>query len=445
MGGMLLDFTVTNYRSIYEPTSINMVATREQNHKDRTPVLSKRYKKAVNPIAAIFGPNAAGKSNLISAMKVLQELIKHPPRSSDPMPFDPFGLNAQARNEPTSFEVLYECEGVIYEYIVCFDEERIVEEYLVQVLSKTEQQVFARTRTGFEFSTLSGETPTAVKIATLLGAVPAKVPLASYVGEINFGEDSDSELLRPFLTVRAFFESVLVVPAGAMDTVESGVLGGDWKTGITHIDAGISGIYREEVEPSALGVSLGKRQQFVEELVLNGSPYEVETPNGRFELSDDGGRLVIEQVSLVHETGSDDGHSLSWSEESDGTHAAARLLSLLGFLTADGANRVLLIDEIDRSFHTALCKSLIRSFLQKSGPESRSQLIFTTHDLLLMDTSMLRRDEIWVVEKDRSGQTQATVLSDYRDTRKSTDLRTNYLQGRFGGVPSLDPAELLNA
>lgn len=181
----------------------------------------------------------------------------------------------------------------------------------------------------------------------------------------------------------------------------------------------------------------------MKELAINGSPHEVETPNGRFLLSNDNGRVVFERISLEHEGALDGSRSLKWSEESDGTHAAVRLLSLFSVLTSEGSDRILMIDELDRSFHTALSKSLIRSFLEKSGPNSRSQLIFTTHDLLLMDTSILRRDEIWVVEKDRRGETQATVLSDYRDTRKSTDLRTNYIQGRFGGIPAIDPSELL--
>lgn len=251
---MLLDFTVVNYRSIYEPTSINLVATREQNHKERIPVLSKRYKKAVNPVAAIFGPNAAGKSNIVAAMRVFQKLIKHPPRSTDAMPYDPFAFDDNARSEPTSFEVLYERDGVIYEYILCYDSEGVVEEYLTKILSKTEQEIFTRSSDGLTFQTLVEETPTAVKIKTLLESVPAKVPLVSYVGEINFGVDAESELLNPFWTVRDFFESVLVVPAGAVDTAASGIVAKGWMSGITKIDAGISGIHREEVEPSALGV-----------------------------------------------------------------------------------------------------------------------------------------------------------------------------------------------
>ena len=99
------------------------------------------------------------------------------------------------------------------------------------------------------------------------------------------------------------------------------------------------------------------------------------------------------------------------------------------------------MDELDRNFHTELSRALIGGFLANSNENSRVQLLFTTHDLLLMDPELLRRDEIWVIEKDRFGQTQSSVLSDFKGPRKVTDLRKSYLNGRFGGVPSIKPLE----
>lgn len=102
---------------------------------------------------------------------------------------------------------------------------------------------------------------------------------------------------------------------------------------------------------------------------------------------------------------------------------------------------VLVVDELDRSFHTELSRALIAGFLASSNKATRAQLVFTTHDLLLMDPEMLRRDEIWVLEKDRFGQTRASALSEFQGPRKVTDLRKSYLRGRFGGVPSIKPLE----
>lgn len=98
-----------------------------------------------------------------------------------------------------------------------------------------------------------------------------------------------------------------------------------------------------------------------------------------------------------------------------------------------------MVDEIDRSFHTELSKALIGGFLKASNKDSRTQILLTTHDLLLMDPQLLRRDEILIVEKDHTGQTNITPLSDFEEPRKTTDLRKSYLQGRFGGIPAIQP------
>lgn len=438
---MLLDFTVANFRSIYQPASLNMVATREQHLRERNPVLSKRYQKTLNPIAGLFGANAAGKSNLLKAMQTLKDLVSNPPRPNEPMPYDPFALEHSASKQPTSFELLFEWNGMMYEYVLCFNAHSVVEEYLTKLLSRVDQEVFAREGDTFSFPYLDQEDSGAEKVRTLLEAVPKKVPLASYVAEVNFGGDVDKQMLEPLLAVSEFLKAVLVVPAGAVD-VTTGQFGvGDWQKTITHIDAGIAGVHAEEVEPSAMGVSPEYLREYRQALERYPAPIEAENEHGRFRVALKGDNLVVHRMTLEHDNGTNTPVRLKWSDESDGTKAAARLLELVSVLAAKGARGVLMIDEIDRSFHTELSRALIRGFLNTCEPDSRAQLIFTTHDLLLMDPQILRRDEIWLIEKDHRGQTSATALSDYEGARKDADLRKSYLQGRFGGVPALDPLE----
>ena len=151
---MLLDLTIANYRSVYEPASINMVATREQIHRERCPELSRRYKKRINPVAALFGANAAGKSTFVMALTALQRMLIDPPRPSDPMPFDPFALRPEAALEPTNFEVLFSVDDIVYEYVLAFDARRVVEERLTKYLSKDEIDVFERVGDSFSFPLL---------------------------------------------------------------------------------------------------------------------------------------------------------------------------------------------------------------------------------------------------------------------------------------------------
>ena len=446
---MLLDLTIANYRSVYEPASINMVATREQVHRERCPELSRRYKKRINPVAALFGANAAGKSTFVKALTALQRMLIDPPRPADPMPFDPFALRPEAAFEPTNFEVLFSIDDIVYEYVLAFDAKSVVEERLTKYLSRDEIDVFERVGDSFSFPLLDEKAerfPTeVVQARVLLESVPPKVPLASFASETNLSRFPDSLKLDAFGVVRAFIETVLVIPAGFLDRGQLQSQPDGWEDLISQIDAGITGIETEDVELSALGLSAAKTLEIEQKLRSNPSaPRDVELPSGRFTLRLENDEIQAERITLLHSADGDESYGLRWWDESDGTRSATRLLGLFSRLTTPGFEAVLVVDEFDRSFHTELSRALIGGFLENSSADSRAQLIFTTHDLLLMDPEMLRRDEIWVIEKDRSGQTETTALSDFEGPRKTTDLRKSYLRGRFGGVPSIEPLEFSN-
>ena len=446
---MLLDLTIANYRSVYEPASINMVATREQVHRERCPELARRYKKRVNPVAALFGANAAGKSTFVMALTALQRMLIDPPRPSDPMPFDPFALRPDAAFEPTTFEVLFSVDDIVYEYVLAFDAKSVVEERLTKYLSKDEIDVFERVGDSFSFPLLEEKSerfPTEVAQArVLLESVPPKVPLASFASETNLSRFPDSLKLDAFGVVRAFVETILVIPAGLMDIGHLQSQPDGWEDLISQIDAGITGVETELVELSALGLGAEQALEIEQELRSNPDyPMDVELSSGRFTLRLDGDEIEAQRITLLHSAEEGGNYGLRWWDESDGTRSATRLLGLFSRLATPGFEAVLVVDEFDRSFHTELSRALIGGFLANSSADSRAQLIFTTHDLLLMDPETLRRDEIWVIEKDRSGQTQTSVLSDFEGPRKTTDLRKSYLRGRFGGVPSIKPLEFSN-
>ena len=92
-----------------------------------------------------------------------------------------------------------------------------------------------------------------------------------------------------------------------------------------------------------------------------------------------------------------------------------------------------------QGLHTQLAKTLIQGFLRTCTNRTRAQLIFTTHDLLLMDCNdLLRRDEIWITDKSIDGESTLIGLPEYRGTMHDEDIRKSYLEGRFGGTPQLD-------
>lgn len=443
---MLLDLTIANFRSVFEPTSINMVASREQAHRSRCPELTSRYGKRVNPVAALFGANAAGKSTFVRALFALRRIVTDPPRPSEAMPYEPFRLASEALSQPTSFEIMFSVDDVIYEYVLRFDDQKIVEERLTRLLSRSESDVFERSGDEFYFPLLEEKGmryPAEVAQArALLESVPAKVPLASFASEANLSRFPQALRLDLFDVVRVFLHTVVVIPAGVIDRAAPMSVSEGWKDSITQIDAGIAGVKSDPVSISSLGMSEERIKELRQLLqVFPDMPIDIETRTGRFTVRLIDGEMAAERISLLHSADGEASKALKWRDESDGTQSAARLLGFFSKFASSGAEGVLVVDELDRSFHTELSRALIGGLLGDLDESSRIQLIFTTHDLLLMDPELLRRDEIWVVEKDRFGQTQASVLSDFKGPRKVTDLRKSYLNGRFGGVPSIRPLE----
>ena len=108
------------------------------------------------------------------------------------------------------------------------------------------------------------------------------------------------------------------------------------------------------------------------------------------------------------------------------------------FGAGEGSERVYVVDEIDRCLHSMLTTKVIQDFLDTAGRNSRRQLLFTTHDLLLMDQSLMRRDEMFITERGENGASELICLNDFDGLRFDKDLLRSYLDGRFGGVPMFE-------
>lgn len=141
------------------------------------------------------------------------------------------------------------------------------------------------------------------------------------------------------------------------------------------------------------------------------------------------------------DTGSD--VVLSLDDESNGTQRLFRLAGPIYSALRHG--RCLWIDELDTSMHHWLLRSLIKMFQSPESNPHGAQLLFTTHDAALMDPTLFRRDQIWIVEKDEAQGTQLFSLVDFEDKpRKHQPLFKSFLSGRFGGVPNLDEAAIIS-
>lgn len=135
-----------------------------------------------------------------------------------------------------------------------------------------------------------------------------------------------------------------------------------------------------------------------------------------------------------------DGSTVNFDVESESA-GTRRLIDLMPAFfdldtTEDCRDNVYLIDEIDQSFHTAMTHDIVKRFLEGCVPESRKQLVFNLHDLSLMDSPELRKDELWACAKDAdTGASSLTSIGRHPSMRSDTNILKAYRANVFGGYP----------
>ena len=181
------------------------------------------------------------------------------------------------------------------------------------------------------------------------------------------------------------------------------------------------------------------REHLASTLKEGGSGALVRSIQGqRFSVYMQGGELKAAKAKLYRKSADDDTRvAFDVSEESDGTMRLFDLLPLFHELMVKGSRRTYVVDELDKSMHTHLTKKLFDYYLSSRTPNSRGQLIATLHDTELLDQKMFRRDEMWIVRRDKNGASTLTRISNERHLRHDKDLRRGYLQNTVVGLPEI--------
>lgn len=360
---------------------------------------------------ALFGPNAAGKSTLFSAISTLRSLAVHGHLPQGRLPYRPFALDPACAGAPTRLSVSFEHGSVRYEYEVSYDSSRVVEERL-EAYPRGRAQLWFHREGG---SVRSGSSVTVPKAA--LEILPDGALLLPLLANVAGGR-SGEEFRKPYEWFRDRLACLDRSPRGSENIPFSGEIvdgaeGGEAQRRfivdmVREADLGIEGVEvrRRRLSPddaAAVAAALG-----------SGAPLPAEVKSVYFRHSSP--------------TGAAD---LKLSEESDGT---VRVFDLSGYVAAAlDAGSVLVVDEIDASLHPILVSTLVRCFQSREANPNGAQLLFTAHNSYLLSRGILRRDQVWFAEKD-GGATRLYPLTDY-EPRKGEALEQGYLAGRYGAVP----------
>ncbi|MFZ4858546.1 MAG: AAA family ATPase [Desulfuromonadaceae bacterium] len=429
---MIISFSVENWRSFREQSTLSMVAGREKQHSDRLPDIP-GYGMKLLPVAAIYGGNASGKTNLFTALNFVRHLIVAGTLPGSLIPTEPYRLDPECASLPSRFRFELLISDKCYEFSCALTQQRVIEEKLVEILKTTEKVLYTRTGDAIEFhSTLKRD--------KFLGF--------AFKGTRDnqlFLTNSVNQKVETFKPVYDWFKNnlTLIAPDTRFEPFEQFLqedhpLYTTMNNMLPLLDTGIEYIGGEELAFEHIPLPEPLKLKLKTELQEGVSVRWLTEPiNERFVVTRQGGELKAKKLVSYHRDVNGQNIKFDMQQESDGTQRTIDLLPAFLEMAAPGTAKVFVIDELDRSLHTLLTRRLLEGYLFACGPECRSQLLFTTHDVLLMDQDLLRRDEMWVAERDRTGSSTLISFSEYKDVRNDKDIRKSYLQGRLGGVPRI--------
>lgn len=431
---MLINFTLKNWRSFYHTTTFSMVATRERQHKETLRVLN-CLRSSLLSTAAVFGKNAAGKSNLFQALAFCKWFITRSTQTpSAPILVCPFLFNSDAQVQPSEFSFSLLIDNIKWDYTFAATSTRVIKEQLE--CSAKKKGLIAYTR---EYC--AEQDNYIFKYGSALEGSKDLLDLIARTTRPNqlFLTTSIFHNTKFFEPVFRWFHHTLrlISPIDTFSRLD--LFTDDVQPSVEHFNAmleefqtGITRIKRKPIHPSQLPIPAIELERLFHEL-----------PEGKLaRLNCDGkqtpfvftkrdGDIIAEELVSVHKV--NDGTSevdLPLDEESDGTRRIIDLLPALMHLEDPNLECVYAIDELDRCLHSSATAKFLEKFRSSRTGSKNSQLLFTTHDLQLMDQTKLRRDEIWVVSRDMKQETsQIRRFSEIPNLRKDKTLLNSYFDG----------------
>ena len=413
---MLLQFYFSNYRSFEGEGILDM---RSSGSNELSSHIRNNLNEKVLPITAIYGANASGKSSVFEAFQFMALCILESLSFSDDNKKNPYKLKvdsfkfSKSREKPSEFEINYiDKKGkkeLYYNYGFKIDNSGILEEYLA-------------------FNTKTGVKRNEDYTYIFKRERNQKLYL-----------DSSIEKFRENLEI-SLKEKTLLVSLGAKLNIDEFIRVRTWfiNTEVINFSNSLYGAFLENILPNNIIESEEVRKNLVsfinsfDDSIID---IEVEKISAIDENDNDNYR-----VFTIHKSDKETSTArISMNEESSGTKKMFSLYQTLLDALENGG--VFFADELDIKLHPLLMRNILLTFTDKEKNPNNAQLIFTTHNTIYMDMDLLRRDEIWFVEKD-NGVSNLYSLDDITNekgekVRKDSNYEKHYLLGNYGAIPNL--------
>lgn len=417
---MIIDLTITNFRSFQDEQMFSMnVETARDRHPGNFAEIEDG-KLAVLKTAGILGANASGKSNILLAFRALQWLVLNSALRKEGQripPYEPYRLSKATIEAPVRFELEFVVSsGIRYRYEIAYLSDRIVEERLLS---------FSRRQRALVFERGEDDSWESIKFGGTYKGGHRRLPFFPNVAYLSrAGNDASApEAIRE---IRRYFEQWSVIRPGEMVVMPHYLKEPKNMQTVSDLiclaDTGISAVRREV------------REDLPDLQFLNDTPDEVR-------------EAIIEQNSVRYkfsvESETGDKIDFDQKEMSDGTIKLLETLPLI--IDSLNSGSTVFFDELDANLHTDLLSLILQIYNDPLINKKGSQLIFTTHDTNVLDSNLLRRDQIWFVSK-KNGASTIKSLDEYEKNRVRHDspFESFYRDGRLGAVPKFSYNKVRN-
>lgn len=417
---MLIEFNVSNFLSFRESATFSFVKGKGDELMERN---SFEPKSPATPsllrTAVIYGANAAGKSNLIKAIKLMQRLVLNSARESqagEPLSVTPFLLDEMSGSKPSEFEAVFVSNNVRYQYGFSATSERIIEEWLYAYPEGRPQRWIERAydeeREAYQWGAMGKLTG---QKQVWQEATRSNSLFLSTATQLN------NQQLKPVFEWFSKFLHVAGIglwhPGFSTELCEEEDTKSKVLDFLKAADVDIDGIELEQEKfnpddlPSSLSEAVKKEieSSFKDKQLIN--------------------------VKTLHTLKSGKKVLFDLDKESDGTQ---KIFALSGpWLDTLENGFTLVIDELHDNLHPLMVKFLVELFHNKETNPKNAQLIFTTHDTSILNQEVFRRDQIWFCEKNEEQSSTLYPLTDFSPRKGVDNLEKSYLSGRYGALPYL--------
>ncbi len=422
---MLVEFSVSNYRSIGEEQILSLVPSEQKEYLNN--IIENGKYKALNAIG-IYGNNASGKSNVLNAIELLDKLLYLSARSNSTtkLPYQPFLLREGYELKPTKLEITFIIDENRYRFGLEYNKTKIVREWFYcKKATLMEVMLFERQGDIIDVSTEYKGSPELIN-----AAIEATRDNSLFISTSDMLNVAGAKLIFKW------FDKLVSINGIETEREE-----------ITTVHLWENKEYRKKIKEYLMLLNLGIHNLdiLIEDIDISKLLGDENTKKLIKEFSESQGFKTITVHQAYNKQGNPTTKLRSWDlddHESEGTKKAFHLSGPIIRTLSEGG--VLVIDEIEAKMHPMMTINSINLFLNPATNPYGAQIIFATHDTNILTYCPLRRDQINFVEKNNWEATEIYALSDFeyfneqnKSEHPDVDKEKRYFEGRYGAIPTL--------